>query len=185
MPIQIGEKPESDFTDPIGMLGDCHRRIVRYVHVLVVLATQRKGGQVSDEQRALLSTSLRYFREAGPKHTADEEESLDIEAVLARIESLEQDHECADRSQVEVDRLGRLWLTAGQLSSDDASRFEELVCQLETLYRHHIGIEDTEVFPCAARVLAAVDRQAIGDEMAVRRGLSDAPVPVTLAESPQ
>ena len=100
------------------MLGDCHRRIVRYLHVLVVLATQQKGGQLSDEQRALLSTSLRYFREAAPKHTADEEESLfprlrriespDIEAVLARIESLEQDHECADRSHVEVDRLGRL-----------------------------------------------------------------------------
>ena len=195
MPIRIGEKPESDFTDPIGMLGDCRRRIVRYLHVLVVLTTHQKGGQLSDEQRALLSTSLRYFREAAPKHTADEEESLfprlrriespDIEAVLARIESLEQDHECADRSHVEVDRLGRLWLTAGQLSSDDASRFEELVCQLETLYRHHIRIEDAEVFPCAARVLAAVDRQAIGDEMAVRRGLSDAPVPLTLAKSPR
>jgi hypothetical protein len=33
-------------------------------------------------------------------------ESPDIEAVLARIESLEQDHECAHRSHVEVDRLG-------------------------------------------------------------------------------
>ena len=84
-----------------------------------------------------------------------------------------------------MDRLGRLWLTAGQLSSDDASGFEELVCQLETLYRHHIGIEDAEVFPCAARVLAAVDRQAIGDEMAVRRGLSDTLVLVTLVESPR
>ena len=195
MPIRIGEKPESDFTDPIGMLGDCHRRIVRYLHVLVVLATQQKGGQLSDEQRALLSTSLRYFREAARKHTADEEESLfprlrriespDIEAVLARIESLEQDHECADRSHVEVDWLGRLWLTAGRLSSDDSSRFEELVCELETLYRHHIGIEDAEVFPYAARVLAAVDRQAIGDEMAARLGLSDAPVPLTLANSPR
>ena len=70
-----------------------------------------------------------------------------------------------------MDRLGRLWLTAGQLSSDDASRFEELVCQLETLYRHHIGIEDAEVFPYAARVLAAADRQAIGNEMAARRGI--------------
>jgi hemerythrin-like domain-containing protein len=161
MAIQIGEKRESDFTDPIGMLGDCHSRIVRFLHVLVTMASRHKGRQISDEERVLLSTSLRYFREAAPKHTADEEESLfprlramdssDIEVVLARIDSLEQDHECADRSHVEVDRLGQLWLTAGRLSPSDASRFEELVCQLEALYRHHIGIEDTEVFPYAAR----------------------------------
>jgi hypothetical protein len=94
-------------------------------------------------------------------HVFEASRALTVRQCSGRIESLEQDHECADRSHVEVDRLGRPWLTAGQLSSDDASRFEELVCQLETLYRHHIGIEDAEVFPCAARVLAAVDRQAI------------------------
>jgi len=181
MPIEIGAKRESDFTDPIGMLGDCHRRIVKFLHVLVALATQQKGGTLSQEERKLLSTSLRYFREAAPKHTADEEESLfprlrrlnspDIGAVLARIDSLEQDHECADRSHAEVDRLGQLWLTNGLLSSEDASRLEQLVGQLEMLYRHHIGKEDTEVFPLAKRVLAPADRLAIGAEMAARRGL--------------
>jgi hemerythrin-like domain-containing protein len=181
MPIVIGEKRESDFTDPIGLLGDCHRRIVRFLHVLVALATQEKGGPLSDEQRTLLSTSLRYFREAAPKHTADEEESLfprlrrldspDLDAVLARIDSLEQDHECADRSHAEVDRLGQLWLTNGRLSPDDALQLEHLVRQLDALYRHHIGQEDTEVFPFAARVLTPVDREAIGKEMATRRGI--------------
>src|ERR1051326_135049 len=42
MPIVIGGKPESDFTDPIGMLGDCHRRIVRFLHVLVALAAEQR-----------------------------------------------------------------------------------------------------------------------------------------------
>ena len=163
MPIGIGDKRESDFTDPIGMLGDCHRRIVRFLQVLVALATEQRGGTLSNEQRMLLSTSLRYFREAAPKHTADEEESLfpclrrldspELDTVLARIDSLEQDHECADRSHAEVDRLGQLWLNDGQLSPADASQFEELVCQLETLYRHHIGMKDTQVFPYAGGVL--------------------------------
>ena len=113
MPIQIGESPESDFTDPIGMLGDCHRRIVRFLQILVALSTRHKGEPLSDEHRTLLSRSLRYFREGAPKHTADEEESLfprlrslvgtDVDMVLARIDSLEQDHEGADRSHVEVD----------------------------------------------------------------------------------
>jgi hemerythrin-like domain-containing protein len=193
MPIVIGEKRESDFTDPIGMLGDCHRRIVRFLHVLVALATQQKGEPLSDEQRTLLSTSLRYFREAAPKHTADEEESLfprlrrldrpDIDAVLARIDSLEQDHECADRSHAEVDRLGQLWLTNGRLSLEDASEFEKLVGQLETLYWHHIGQEDTEIFPFAARVLTSLDRQAIGKEMAARRGVVASMVPDPLPKT--
>jgi hemerythrin-like domain-containing protein len=166
------------------MLGDCHQRIVRFLHVLVGLATQQKGGPLSDEQHTLLSTSLRYFREAAPKHTADEEESLfprlrlldspDIDAVLARIDSLEQDHECADRIHAEVERWGQVWLSNGQLSPADAAYFEQLVGALEMLYRHHIGKEDTEVFPFAARVLPSVDLQAIGNEMAARRGVGGA-----------
>jgi hemerythrin-like domain-containing protein len=181
MPIVIGGKPESDFTDPIGMLGDCHRRIVRFLHVLVQLAAQKRGRSLSSEESTLLSTSLRYFREAAPKHTDDEEESLfprlrgldtaDVDAVLARIDSLEQDHECADRNHAEIDRLGQLWLAQGQLSAQDAAQFQNLVDQLERLYRHHIGVEDSEVFPFAARALTAEERQSIGNEMAARRGI--------------
>jgi len=179
MPIMIGAKPASDFTDPIGMLGDCHRRILRFLHVLVQLAASERGRSLSCDERTLLSTSLRYFREAAPKHTADEEESLfprlrrldsaDVDPLLARIESLEQDHECADRNHAEIDRLGQLWLAQGQLTLQDASQFRSLVDQLERLYRHHIGVEDNEVFPIAARILAADEQQAIGIEMAARR----------------
>jgi hemerythrin-like domain-containing protein len=181
MPIVIGGKPESDFTDPIGMLGDCHRRIVRFLHVLVQLAGKERDESLSTEERTLLSTSLRYFREAAPKHTADEEESLFprlrrldtavVDPVLARIDSLEQDHECADRNHAEIDRLGQLWLAHGQLSAQDASQFRSLADQLERLYRHHIGVEDNEVFPFAARVLTPEERRAIGNEMAARRGI--------------
>jgi len=187
MPIVIGGKRESDFTDPIGMLGDCHGRVVRFLHVLVALATRLEGGLLPDQERTLLAASLRYFREAAPKHTADEEESLfprlrrlegpDAGAVLARIDSLEQDHQCADRTHAEVDRLGQSWLTDGRLSPENAFRFEQLVVQLETLYRHHISVEDTEVFPYAAGVLSPNDRLAIGAEMAARRGLRQAQLP--------
>ena len=182
MPIVIGSKPESDFTDPIGMLGDCHRRIVRFLHVLVQLAVRGAGEELTADERALLTNSLRYFREAAPKHTADEEESLfprlrglnnpEVEAVLARMDSLEQDHECADGVHAEIDRLGRMWLAAGRLSAADAWYFADLTTRMEKLYRYHIGVEDTEVFPFAARALSAAERQAMGREMAARRGLA-------------
>jgi hemerythrin-like domain-containing protein len=181
MPIVIGAKRESDFTDPIGMLGDCHRRIEMFLNVLVRIAEQARGGTLNEEQRGALETALRYFREAAPKHTADEEESLfprlrriesaDVRALMVRIESLEEEHVCADRSHREVDSLGRLWLKDGALPADQAARLLTLLLQLRELYRHHIATEDDEVFPAAAAALSASDRQAIGSEMASRRSL--------------
>jgi hemerythrin-like domain-containing protein len=181
MPIVIGAKRESDFTDPIGMLGDCHRRIEMFLNVLVRVAEQAQGGTLNEEQNGALETALRYFREAAPKHTADEEESLfprlrqlesaDVRALMMRIESLEEEHVCADRSHGEVDSLGRLWLKDGMLPADQAARLLTLLLQLRDLYRHHIATEDNEVFPAAALALSASDRQAIGSEMADRRSL--------------
>ena len=181
MPIVIGAKRESGFTDPIGMLGDCHRRIEMFLNVLVRVAEQAKGAALNEEQRGALETALRYFREAAPKHTADEEESLfprlrqiesaEVRALMVRIESLEEEHVCADRSHGEVDSLGRLWLKDGMLPADRAARLLTLVLQLRDLYRHHIATEDNEVFPAAALALFASDRQAIGSEMAHRRSL--------------
>jgi len=182
MPVVIGAKRESNFSDPIGMMGDCHGRIVRFLQVLATISSHANGRELSAEQRSALATSLLYFREAAPKHTADEEESLfprlrqlrkpEAAALLAKVDSLEEDHNCADRHHAEVDRLGQLWLQQGQLPAADADRFSALVSQLSELYRHHIGIEDREIFPYAASVLGAEDREAIGAEMAARRGLN-------------
>jgi hemerythrin-like domain-containing protein len=182
MPIVIGARRESDFTDPIGMLGDCHRRIEMFLNVLVRVSEQVRGNTLNDEQRGAFESALRYFREAAPKHTADEEESLfprlrrienaGVRALLARIESLEEEHVCADRSHVEVDCLGRQWLKDGSLPPDQASRLLTLLLHLRDLYRHHIATEDNEVFPIAAAAISVADREAIGNEMATRRGVS-------------
>src|SRR5689334_8638995 len=169
MPITIGARRESDFTDPIGMLGDCHRRIEMFLNVLLTIAGQEKGGLLSEQRRNALGTSLRYFREAAPRHTADEEESLfprlrqiehaGVPAILTRIEALEQDHECAQKAHNEVDRLGQLWLAGGRLSPQEASRLLSLLDQLARLYQDHIGIEDAEIFPFAATVLLPAQRE--------------------------
>ncbi len=76
MPITIGSKQEADFSDPIGLLSDCHRRIERFLGVLVTVATQAEGAALNPEQRGALEISLRYFKLAAPKHTLDEEDSL-------------------------------------------------------------------------------------------------------------
>src|SRR5436190_12325230 len=106
MPIVIGAKPESNFDDPIGLLTDCHRRIEMFLGVLTQLAEEGRGGELTDEQRVSLANALKYFREAAPKHTADEEVTLfprlrasedpEVLAILDRVDSLESDHRRAD-----------------------------------------------------------------------------------------
>lgn len=74
MPVQIGAHAHS-FSDPTGLLSDCHRRIKMFLgslqHVAEVI-----DRPLTDDARAALESALRYFRESAPKHTADEEESL-------------------------------------------------------------------------------------------------------------
>lgn len=181
MPVVIGGKPESTFANPIGLLGDCHRRIERFLSVLIQVASGARGGPLSEEQRNSWGTALRYFREAAPKHTADEEDSLfprlrrinrpEAQELLARVDTLEQEHIRAGKAHDEVDRLGRLWLDEGSLSPERTARLSAALAQLSELYRRHIAMEDGEVFPLAAAALPAAELQAIGGEMASRRGL--------------
>lgn len=181
MPVTIGAKRESDFSDPLGMLSDCHRRIERFLHALIVVAGQAQGGSLTSEQRAALEGSLRYFREAAPKHTADEEQSLfpllrrvdraDREPLLERIASLEKDHCWAVIAHNEVERLGQMWLANGMLLPREAAKLSVQLASLAELYQRHIDLEDNDVFPAAATILSAADRARIGTEMAARRGV--------------
>ena len=181
MAIIIGDKPDSDFSDPIGMLEDCHRRIENFLDVLLTVAGQAQGNALTDEQRAALETSLRYFREAAPKHTADEEDSLfprmrasqHPEAVetLSDLDHLHTDHIQADENHRAVDELFHRWLADGLLSAPEFIRLTSLLHCIQETYTRHIKEEETRVFPNAARILTTSDLRAVGLEMAKRRGL--------------
>lgn len=182
MPVTIGAKPESGFGDPIGLLSDCHRRIERFLSVLVQVSAQARGGALTGEQRTALETALRYFRKSAPVHTADEEESLfprlralnrpAVKEVLERVDTLERDHAEAAISHAEVDSLGQDWLASGSLPPAGIARFANLLTGLLELYRAHILVEERNVFP-AANLLNEAQRSAIGAEMAVRRGIEN------------
>jgi hemerythrin-like domain-containing protein len=180
MPVVIGAKRESTFEDPIGLLGDCHRRVERFLGVLVKIAADARGGALSGEQHGALETALAYFRNAAPKHTADEEESLfprmrahataEMGAVMERIAGLEADHAGAGPAHEEIDRLGRRWLDQGTLEAGEAQRLAEVLDGLSAMYRRHIAVEENEVFPAAAAGLTGEEMRAVGEEMAARRG---------------
>jgi hemerythrin-like domain-containing protein len=182
MPIQIGGGPDHSFRQPLGLLSDCHRRIERFLGVLITVDLEASGRRLGDEYRRALEGALKYFETAAPKHTADEENSLfprlrasgdpDAERSLALLERLEHDHEVADGHHTAVNTLVRRWLEHDRLETGDAAALREHLTALQTLYRAHIAVEDQELFPTAARVLDAPALQQIGREMAVRRGVS-------------
>ena len=106
MPLVIGGKPESNFANPLGLLQDCHRRIEYFLGQQITALEQTDGGPLNEEQSAALRKALKYFREAAPRHTRDEEDSLfprmrasvseAAHAALDTIARLESDHDKAD-----------------------------------------------------------------------------------------
>jgi hemerythrin-like domain-containing protein len=180
MPVEIGQKRESSFSNPLGLLSDCHRRIERFLAVLVKICDASKGGELKADERASLETALAYFRNSAPKHTSDEEESLfprlrasaEAKAALDCLEKLEGDHELARRDHESVDSLGTRWLREGRLSEQESMELSEALSRLASLYARHIAIEDTELFPLASRVLPADELAEVGREMADRRGVT-------------
>jgi hemerythrin-like domain-containing protein len=186
MAVQIGQKPEHSFSEPLGLLTDCHRRIERFLNVLVRVAGEVRGAEMNPEQKQAFASALQYFRDAAPKHTADEERSLfprlraaggpEAEEALGHVDRLEADHLRADRFHHEVDELGCAWLRNGCLPKQSSDRLYTLTRKLQEIYRAHIELEDTHVFPLAARALSRDDQQAIGREMAARRNVFVGPV---------
>ena len=181
MPMTIGNKTESDYLNPLGLLSDCHRRIERFLDVLIAVTKQARGAELDKDQRQALEVALRYFREAAPKHTLDEEESLfprmlasgDMRArsAIALFDELRADHVLADVGHTVVETLGNRWLSKGALPTQAVDRLTQQLDQLHVTYQSHIAIEDQEVFPLASQILGTTELAAIGLEMARRRSI--------------
>jgi hemerythrin-like domain-containing protein len=179
MPVQIGSKAHN-FGDPTGLLSDCHRRIEMFMQVLERVA-QTIDSSPEEEVRQSLETALRYFREAAPKHTADEEESLfprlrtvespELRAAFQKLDELELDHRWSEPLHLRVDRLGQEYLAKGRLSEAQVAEFRDAVSELSAMYLRHIAVEDKMLFPAAAQALSDADKRMIAEEMAKRRAV--------------
>ena len=133
----------------------------------------------SEDVRQALASALRYFAQAAPKHTADEEASLfprmrlvdsaEVRSAFAELDVLEGDHRTAESLHAEVDQLGKHYLATGSLKGTEVGRYREAVAALQSIYQRHIKVEDEIIFPLASRILPPQDKSAIANEMAERR----------------
>ena len=192
--VPFGAPRESSFAKPLALLSECHRRIERFLADMTRVASERRGGELGEADRADLAGAVRYFREAAPRHTADEEQSLfprmragaqpQVQQALAELDRLEADHQRADAYHAEANALAIRWLTEGRLGEVEASRLAEVLAALGDIYRAHIAVEDAAVFPAAAS-LPPEELEAVGREMAARRGLDFDRVTQTLLYNKQ
>jgi hemerythrin-like domain-containing protein len=171
--FQIGSSPTS--TKPLSLLTNCHRRIEAALDALSQVAAGART--LTPDSRAALERSLRFFRDMGPKHTADEEQSLfprlrTLGQGLEQLSALEGDHHAAEAWHAEVEQIGNAWLESGTLSQEQGELLSDLVAKLNCLYREHIHLEDTVVFPLAERVLSHEQQEEVRREMNSRRAIT-------------
>lgn len=181
MPVTLGQTPDAGFDQPLKLLCDCHRRIEKFLDLLIRVADECPGGPLEPEYRDALQAALRYFQNAAPWHTRDEEDSLfprlrrlddpRARAVMARIDSLEDDHAQAEARHAQSDLLGRQWLTDDALGPAGLSHLRRLLVELRDTYRRHIAEEDDVIFPLAGELLDQSQLDEVGFEMAQRRGI--------------
>lgn len=180
--IQRSQMP--DFTNPLALLGLCHKKIEIQLCALEQVAGKLRSGTLDDKLSAFFAIDMARAHFAGPlvKHTEDEEVSLfprlrarggKLSAeMLDALGKLETQHRHAEEIHCEFEYV------AGDLPRHDScettkiERLDSLVKALCDLYRPHMRFEDELVFPVAARLLLPSDIQAIGEEMRARRRLS-------------
>jgi len=168
----FGEPGAPSFDDPLGMLRACHGRIERQLVTLGRLVRHLPEHGADADARAAAAAILRYFDTAAPNHHADEEASV-FPRLLARapdardlIARLERDHH---------ETFAPLWLKlrpllAGIAGGQRANLPPALVRAAEVAYAEHIAVENDILLPMCADVLSPEELDAIGAEMAARRG---------------
>ena len=174
MLVKIGASKPADYSDPVGVLKGCHRKIEDHLSILETLTVADKPEPLNPERRGALERSLNYFRNAAPKHSADEDESLFPRLMQAGgmktlILRLEKQHTRLHDLQATIEQLGMLWSARGILSPSDWNKLKADVEELSSLYSEHIQIEEHDLFPKVDAAITAGQLAAIGKEMAARR----------------
>jgi hemerythrin-like domain-containing protein len=179
MALLPGGPALADFRDPIGMLGDCHRRVERFLGAQVRVAACPADQPLDRLHAEAVRASVHYFETNAPWHTADEEDSLfprlrasshPQAAEAARIaDALQGEHaEMAPLHDLVHAHLRR-WLEEGRLDAASHGALGAALAEMARTYADHIAREDGTLFPLAARILTPEDRVVMGQEMRQRR----------------
>lgn len=164
-------------TDAIDMMLDCHRRIRHFTAVAVALpdATAIHPADIA----AAAAGVARYFGEALPLHSADEDRSLvprmlahdAPKAVRVALDAMMEQHAGLERTLAKA-------LPRWHDIASDPTRLDEhadalrgLAAQLSAQWDEHLGLEEGTIFPAARALLPPIELDVIAQEIRMRRGV--------------
>nr|ALS92317.1 hemerythrin HHE cation binding domain protein [uncultured bacterium] len=157
------------------MLEACHDRIEDRLDVLKRLTEHLPAHGCDEQARQAASNVMRYFDTAGEHHHQDEE--LDLFPALARAGADDVLLRVMDELRSDHRRMRDAWKALRQalepIASGASAKLDpECVRKFAELYRRHIAREEAELLPRAASMLSADVLEALGAEMARRRGVA-------------
>lgn|SRR5574337_1249191 len=169
--------PGAGFDEPFAMLDACHDRVRRSLDLLARLRAYLRDKGCDDSARQAARDVLRYFDIAAPLHHEDEELHVfppllapgGDERLAALVRQLQRDHvRMAERwaqARQPLEQLAQGALQAFTPAHEaDFDRFTQC-------YDDHLRREDDSIYPAARALLDRDAQQAMGQEMAVRRGV--------------
>lgn len=168
----------ASFEEPFEMLHACHERVHRMLALLARLRAHLNTHGADDQAQQAARDVMRYFDLAAPHHHQDEERHVFPVLQASGDPSLAA---LAEKLTLEHQAMHSAWLalrpTLADLASGQwpASRAEVVFGQwqaFQTLYQEHARLEDEQAYPAAQVRLDATQHQAMGDEMARRRGVT-------------
>ena len=168
--------PAAGFDQPFEMLHACHDRVERTLDLLMRLEEylQRHGSDAQAQDAA--TDVLRYFDLAAPLHHEDEERHVlpVLRAVgqAAIADALQTDHiqMSADWAAIRAD-LQKIQQHIG-LTGAEMEAAGKRWHAFSALYAKHIQREEASAYPEVLRHLSTTQLNAMGQDMATRRGVT-------------
>jgi hemerythrin-like domain-containing protein len=169
--------PGAGFDQPFEMLDACHDRVRRSLDLLQRLRAYLQDKGCDDSARQAARDVLRYFDIAAPLHHEDEELHVFPALLAAHAEGHVAD--LVRQMQRDHVRMAACWAEARQpleqLAQGALQSFtpehEAALERFAGCYADHLRHEDDSLYPAARAVLDAQAQQAMGQEMAARRGV--------------
>jgi hemerythrin-like domain-containing protein len=164
--------PAPDYTDPLGLLSACHRRMLGFCDLLARTQAHLATRGVDEEAVDAARRVMHYFDTAATLHHLDEERDLfplltDQPTLVPLMERLQTEHrELESRWQTLASQLRHI--LEGAIETRASEDAVTLFCGT---YREHIDREETLLLPAARACLRSHEVQRLGRAMAARRGL--------------
>jgi hemerythrin-like domain-containing protein len=185
--VLLNSSPAAGFDQPFDMLSACHERVERSLQLLsrLVAHLAEAGDTPRDREMAASAAHdvLRYFDLAAPAHHEDEERhvfplvrAIGDEGLADTVDRLHADHQAMTSAWQRL--RAPLEEVAQQGQSRDLPALETAASAFSGLYDEHMALEDSVIFPAArasAEAAGAAAVEAMGSEMAARRGVGQTP----------